>query len=196
MKLPSVSSVLSLFKKFSKTSIGSAVKKEVKKIDVKKTVKSSAKKSVVKGTSKKISSFYSSKNFKKVEELLAQDGESLNKKFGAASPVEQVGSLRSRARHFQASAGGSSGLQDLSSLNFFSIYKEVKTQELLISKFSISLGKVELARFKALKSEIDSFKTKVESVYLQNGIHSYFQENIARIDGQVMAHGEAYSLVK
>jgi hypothetical protein len=196
MKLPNVSSVLSLFKKLSKSKIGATAKKEIKKIDVQKTVKSSVKKSVVKGASKKISSFYSSKNFKKVEKLLVQDGESLTRKFGAASSVEQVSSLRTRARQFQASAGGSSALQDLSGLNFFSIYKEVRTQELLISKFSISLGKVELARSKALRSEIDSFKSRVESVYLQNGVHSYFQENISKIDSQVLAHGEAYSLVK
>jgi hypothetical protein len=198
IKLPSFLSLGKIKSALGKIKENSIVKKaeeaaKKSKVNVKSEAEKIVKKGMVKSTEKKVEGFYSKKNLAKVEKLLQADREYVS----SHSEMSTAPLATRRLSQASKSLTGAPA-SELLALHFFSIYKEVKTQEQLLAKFPeyILVHKGAKEKFNSLLSEVNSVKKTVSEAFARKGSIGYFNQKISDIDAEVGVILQAYTFVK
>jgi len=150
-------------------------------------------KAFVSGNSKKkISNFYSNKNFAIIEKFVEEDLALLKSPEFAPSSSDRMAFIRG-----QASTVNSDLLKKLESLHFFDLYKEVSSQKALKTEYpSVISGKVTLERFNTLSSQLSSLEQEVRTVYNRKHLEAHLNERLSKVSKDITVFKEINHLIK
>jgi hypothetical protein len=192
-----INSVLGGFKKgLSSVLKRTGKEKEVKKLIEKNVskVKESAKAKVLLNNAKKdLKTFYDKKNFKKVLSMIDADVSILTSSEFKAQPEN------SRILALQAKISGitsSSLTESVLKLNFFDLYKEVKTQEVLFKKFPNHLFDTKtLAKYKELLAKVNTLQASVAEITSKKGLSFAYQAELSKRVSEVKNYSDIVSIL-
>jgi hypothetical protein len=143
----------------------------------------------IKTASKSISLFYA--NFKSIQDMLKKDKALISGSTFAPVKGEIVRERGAVERNMGL-------INSLAALNFFVVFKEVKAQEQLMSKFpgKFLTNKSERAKYEQLKLELDELQKSIYAIYRSRHIESAFNDKMNSIIEQSKVFSDVTKLLK
>lgn len=159
----------------------------------KKLLKGLKKQVLLKSVIKEMAAFYSEENFNAVKNMIQHDLSII------ASPAVKKDALTSlQQKYNKGIATAAAAAINLEAFNFFDIYTELKTQEILKNKYPefILTGESQSAKFAELMGSLNTLQSKLSAYASNAGQVAQFNSKLAAKNREIKDYDDLISLIK